>query len=85
MMQSAFLWHLHVVFVGAVLFGAILWLMWLVKEGKREKIMQVVYITIVAGLIGLFLTASAGLHYWGSFRGMMNNQGNQAGMMQGQK
>lgn len=80
--QSAVLWHLHMMFVGAVLFGAILWLVWLVKEGKREKIMQIVWITVVVGLIGLFLTAGSGLRYWGSFKGMMGNQGNQGGMMQ---
>lgn len=71
--QSAVLWHLHMVFAGAVLFGTLLWLVWLVKEGKREKIIQIVWITIAAGLIGLFLTAGAGLRYWASFKGMMNN------------
>ena len=69
MMQSSYnavpyMWHLHGIFFLSLLFGIVLLLVWLIKEGKREKIKLYAWTTIIIGILGILLTSS-----WG-FAGM---------------
>ncbi|MEK7171389.1 MAG: hypothetical protein AAB739_00625 [Patescibacteria group bacterium] len=59
-----YMWHLHGLFALSLLFGIVLLLARLVKEGKREKIMLYAWITIIIGILGILLTSN-----WG-FAGM---------------
>lgn len=59
-----YMWHLHGVFAISLLFGLVLLLAWLIKEGKREKIMLYAWVTIILGILGILLTSN-----WG-FAGM---------------
>ena len=66
------MWHLHGLFVGVSLFGAVLLLAWLVKEGKREKIMTFVWATLAVGVLGLLLTSGWGMRGMQTYiQGMM--------------
>lgn len=64
-----YLWHLHGIFVLSLLFGIVLLLARLIKEGKREKIMLYAWTTIIIGILGILLTSNWG---FAGMQAMMN-------------
>lgn len=71
----SYIWHLHALFLGAAIFGAVLLLVWLMKHGKKETIATVIWITLVVGIIGMLFTSPWSGRYWkmmtGDYKTMM--------------
>lgn len=65
-----YMWHLHGIFVLSLLFGVVLLLARLIKEGKREKIMLYAWVTIIIGILGILLTSNLG---FAGMQTMMNS------------
>lgn len=56
--------HLHFVFVGMLTVGAILFVFWAVKYLDKKRLANYSGLLILAGILGLLLTAGWGLSAW---------------------
>jgi hypothetical protein len=50
--------HFHFLFAGLALFGLIAALLWLYKYADKKMLLNTVWITVIAGALGVLLTAS---------------------------
>ena len=63
-----FMWHIHWLFGSMILFGSVLLLAWLIKEGKKDTIATVVWVTLVVGILGALFTAGPSMSGLSDFR-----------------
>ena len=65
--------HLHWLFGGLVLLGFIAALLLLFRHADKKMLRNILWITLVVGILGLLLTAPFSAQFWSSLRGGMMN------------
>lgn len=73
--------HIHWVFVGLALFGTIAAFIWLSRHSTKESLRQIVWLTLVIGIVGLLLTAGLGIAGWRTIWEGHHGYGNDMGNM----
>lgn len=56
--------HIHWIFAGLALFGFIAALLWLQKHASKKDFLNIVWGSLIVGLIGGILTASVAMQGW---------------------
>lgn len=62
--EIAWGWHIHIIFGGTLLVGAILLIIWAAKFMSKKALQNWTIWLIVIGVIGVLLTAGLGFNGW---------------------